>query len=663
MKLIVKNLKKSYSRKELFQNLSFSFSNGILQIEGKSGSGKTTLLFILRKILVPDEGTVNYESAIQYGFAGQTPSLFSTLSYQENKKKRKTTHDEDIENVLFKSLDFSKTDSNKKLFELSGGERKKAELIFALSQKKDIYFLDEPFSSLDQESKTNLTNFLNEFSKRHPLIIVTHESTQLNITKKISLPFKRDNKQTYEESNSLQNKRKDCLPRESAFLVIGDYFRSKGIYSFIKRLLSCLFFVFFSLGFSFTNTRNDMENQITSLKSNPYSYFEVLPASKNPLSESYFSYPLHQVLTLDANMGNFQYQKIMVISGFTKEEGICHFPIDSAESSLFSSSAEILFYHSGKSYSFKEISKKELSERIGNGFQLFDKYRKNKTYSDILLTSNDFIDSILRYSPSDLYWSNRKCRLNSLPIVTINNDALSLSYSSSLPFSVSENTDSAISCPLFSSSLDLYENNEIIEEKIPCVSSKDNIMVPLNLYKDFLLHSKSYSGYQNVLDKKDAIIRSKEMKVLIQETIVYLPETRKQILYFSLSIVCLGLYIIFVLYSSKGIESWKEERKSILQVNQRKGYSIGARIISGIETLPFLLSSVLLYYFVFIPLANISNRKNTYPFGYTILGEAYNNRKPVPFIHFEALYWIVLLFFLLFFLLSFFYLLNKKKKH
>ena len=81
------------------------------------------------------------------------------------------------------------------------------------------------------------------------------------------------------------------------------------------------------------------------------------------------------------------------------------------------------------------------------------------------------------------------------------------------------------------------------------------------------------------------------------------------------------------------------------------------------ETLPFLLSSVLLYSFVFIPLANISNRKNTYPFGYTILGEAYKNRKPVPFIHFEALYWIVLLFFLLFFLLSFSYLLNKMKKH
>ena len=80
------------------------------------------------------------------------------------------------------------------------------------------------------------------------------------------------------------------------------------------------------------------------------------------------------------------------------------------------------------------------------------------------------------------------------------------------------------------------------------------------------------------------------------------------------------------------------------------------------ETPPFLLSSVLLYSF-FIPLANISNRKNTYPFGYTILGEAYKNRKPVPFIHFEALYWIVLLFFLLFFLLSFSYLLNKMKKH
>lgn len=79
------------------------------------------------------------------------------------------------------------------------------------------------------------------------------------------------------------------------------------------------------------------------------------------------------------------------------------------------------------------------------------------------------------------------------------------------------------------------------------------------------------------------------------------------------------------------------------------------------ETPPFLLSSVLLYSF-FIPLANISNRKNTYPFGYTILGEAYKNRKPVPFIHFEALYWIVLLFFLLFFLLSFFCLLNKKKR-
>ncbi len=660
MKLIVKNLKKSYQGKELFRNLSFSFSDGILQIEGKSGSGKTTLLFMLRKILVPDEGTVNYESAIQYGFAGQTPSLFSSLTYQENKKRRRTIHDEKIESLLFEKLDFSREDSNKKLFELSGGQRKKAELIFILSQVKDLYFLDEPFSSLDQESKANLTGFLNEFSKKHPLVIVTHESSELNIAEKISLPFKGENKETYKKSN-FPNKRTDCLQRKSAFLVVADYFRSKRIYSSIKRILSCLFFVFFSCGFSFTNTRNDRENQIVSLEADPYSYFEVLPASKAPLSESYFSYPIHQVLTLDANMGNFQYKKIIIIGGFAEDNSFCHFSNGSPKNSLFSSSMTIFSYRLGKSYPFKEIYNEELRDKIGSGFKFLDEQRENETYSDILLTSNDFIDSILRYSPSDLYWEDRQCRLDSLPLVSISNGVLSLSYSSSIPFSVSDSTNSSISCSFSSTSLDLYEGNEIIESKIPSVPSEKSITIPLNLYKDILLHSKDFSGYQNVLEKKDAINRSREIEVLTKGNIVYLPETRKQILYFSLSILCLGLFVAFILYSSKGIVSWKEERKSILQANQRKGYSIGARIISAIETLPFLLVSLLLYCFVFIPHANISNRKNTYPLGYEFLGKAYSNRKPVPFIHFEIQYRVILLFFLLLFLLSFFCLLNKKK--
>ena len=177
--ITVKNLSKSFGKRQLFTISSFSLPQGITCLGGPSGCGKTTFARILSGLEKADHGIVQ-------GVIGspsilfQEPRLLPSLTAGENvacvsKKK-------DAANRAFSlltTLGFSETDLNKKTDELSGGMAQRVAiartLLFAEEQGGNLLILDEPFRGLDPKRRQEVAKMIQtRFSDRHVLII-THD--------------------------------------------------------------------------------------------------------------------------------------------------------------------------------------------------------------------------------------------------------------------------------------------------------------------------------------------------------------------------------------------------------------------------------------------------------------------------------------------------------
>ena len=75
---------------------------------------------------------------------------------------------------------------------LSGGQKQKINILRALVREPNILVLDEPYAALDAKTKTKLSTYLLEYSKKNLLIIVSHEAVS-GVSVKIDLQKKGGN--------------------------------------------------------------------------------------------------------------------------------------------------------------------------------------------------------------------------------------------------------------------------------------------------------------------------------------------------------------------------------------------------------------------------------------------------------------------------------------
>lgn len=173
MKLIVKKLSKKINNRVIFSNISFEVERGILLIKGKNGSGKTTLIKIIANFERKSEGEVVYEdiSKFEISYLGHKLGLYPELTVYENimlfsNKNNFMDLIKYFELVSF--LDY-------KVKCLSRGNIQKVAIVRALTKDAKLYLLDEPFVSLDENSKKKLENLIIEYSKDKIFIITSHE--------------------------------------------------------------------------------------------------------------------------------------------------------------------------------------------------------------------------------------------------------------------------------------------------------------------------------------------------------------------------------------------------------------------------------------------------------------------------------------------------------
>lgn len=160
--------------KVILDEASFSVhKNSIVTIIGQNGAGKSTILKLLLGTLSPQSGKISLENGASVGIAEQMiPQDKLDVTIQEYFDTEVSTIRKILSSVnLYVPV-------SKKLKELSGGQKARLLLAYALIKNPDILLLDEPTNNLDKEGVVFLTNFLMSYDKT--CIVISHDSDFLN---------------------------------------------------------------------------------------------------------------------------------------------------------------------------------------------------------------------------------------------------------------------------------------------------------------------------------------------------------------------------------------------------------------------------------------------------------------------------------------------------
>lgn len=167
--ITVEHLSKGYGDRLLIEDLSFSLPPaGIVGIIGANGAGKTTLFRMLTGQEQPDSGNVVVGDTVQLSYVDQSrDSLNPELSVYEEitggADVLKVGGQEIHGRAYVASFNFKGSDQQKKVGELSGGERNRVHLAKLLKSGGNVLLLDEPTNDLDVDTLRALESALEAF--------------------------------------------------------------------------------------------------------------------------------------------------------------------------------------------------------------------------------------------------------------------------------------------------------------------------------------------------------------------------------------------------------------------------------------------------------------------------------------------------------------------
>lgn len=190
-------LGKQYGKRMVLQKVSFELKEGeILGVAGENGAGKSTLLSLLATIQKPSEGDIRYQGKkiseekrryrTELGYVPQEIALFEELSGLDNLKFfGKSYHipkaelSERIKEVCA-ITEFPEEDLKRKVFDYSGGMKRKINIGAALLHRPKLLLLDEPVANLDPEAEEQVLTALKKLSTDGTAIIyVGHQLEEM----------------------------------------------------------------------------------------------------------------------------------------------------------------------------------------------------------------------------------------------------------------------------------------------------------------------------------------------------------------------------------------------------------------------------------------------------------------------------------------------------
>lgn len=167
--LDVENLSKAFGDKQLIEDLSFRLPpGGIVGVIGPNGAGKSTLFKMILGQEEPDEGTLKLGETIKLGYVDQSRDTLTATNnvWQEISDGLDVIDLGGVEmnsRAYVSAFNFRKTDQQKNVGKLSGGERNRVHLAKMLKRGGNLLLLDEPTNDLDVETLQALEEGLEAF--------------------------------------------------------------------------------------------------------------------------------------------------------------------------------------------------------------------------------------------------------------------------------------------------------------------------------------------------------------------------------------------------------------------------------------------------------------------------------------------------------------------
>lgn len=188
MKLIIKNLKKNFEKKEVLKNIEFTFEKGkIYGLLGKNGAGKTTLFNCLNEDIPVDEGSffISEKEEIRkiesddIGYVLSTPVVPDFLTGREFLKFFIDINKDKILNLksideYFEFMKIDVDDRDKLMKDYSHGMKNKLQMLVNIIANPKILLLDEPLTSFDIIVADEMKQMLRDLKKDHIIIFSTH---------------------------------------------------------------------------------------------------------------------------------------------------------------------------------------------------------------------------------------------------------------------------------------------------------------------------------------------------------------------------------------------------------------------------------------------------------------------------------------------------------
>ena len=169
---------KAYGDRLLVEGMTFKLPpGGIVGVIGPNGAGKTTLFRMVTGAEQPDAGTIRVGETVQLGYVDQSRTLDPEKSIWEEISGGSDTIKLGPREVNSRAyvgrFNFSGSDQQKKVSQLSGGERNRVHLAKMLKEGSNVLLLDEPTNDLDVNTMRALEEALENFAGC--AVVISHD--------------------------------------------------------------------------------------------------------------------------------------------------------------------------------------------------------------------------------------------------------------------------------------------------------------------------------------------------------------------------------------------------------------------------------------------------------------------------------------------------------
>ena len=194
--LVIENLKKTFKKRTVVQDISLTIKSGeIVGLLGPNGAGKTTSFYMIVGLIPTDRGRISLDGAniskmpihsrakLGLSYLPQEPSIFRKMTVAENilailelqeltREKMNTRLEE-----LLQELGISHIRNNPAI-SLSGGERRRVEIARCLASDPAFILLDEPFAGIDPIAVIDIQKIIKFLAKQKIGILITDHNVR-----------------------------------------------------------------------------------------------------------------------------------------------------------------------------------------------------------------------------------------------------------------------------------------------------------------------------------------------------------------------------------------------------------------------------------------------------------------------------------------------------